>query len=171
MSASPVCKLLMLALVGAAFCGCNPPSAPPADATGGHEHGDHGHASVGPHRGDLIELGADEYHAEVTHDEATHTVTVYLLDKEAKNAVPIPATELVLNLVIGGQPAQFTLPAAPLETDPAGNSSCYKLSDEMLCDGYCATGTTGRLNVEIAGKTYVGQVAAHRHEGHDHQHP
>ena len=51
-------------------------AAPPA----AHEH-DHGHAhpSEGPHHGALIELGKEDYHAEIVHDEKTDTVTIYIL--------------------------------------------------------------------------------------------
>ena len=83
--------------------------------------------------------------------------------------MPIPATEVILNLVVGGQPAQFALPAAPEAKDPPGQSSSFRLSDPKLCDGYCAAGTTGRLNVEIAGKTYVAAVEHHDHAGHEHK--
>jgi hypothetical protein len=47
-----------------------------------------GHAEVGPHKGTLIELGEEEYHAELVNDEKTHTATIYLLDGEVKRECP-----------------------------------------------------------------------------------
>lgn len=47
--------------------------------------------------GDLVELGNEEFHAEVVHGEAG-SVTVYILDSAAKVTVPIDATELTINV-------------------------------------------------------------------------
>ncbi|HQZ69109.1 MAG TPA: hypothetical protein PLY87_28675, partial [Planctomycetaceae bacterium] len=69
--------------------------APPAMDS--HEGHDHAHPSEGPHHGDLVELGNEEFHAEVVHGEAG-SVTVYILDSAAKVAVPIDATELTINV-------------------------------------------------------------------------
>jgi hypothetical protein len=63
--------------------------------TDGHEG--HAHPSEGPHHGDLVELGNEEFHAEVVHGDAG-SVTVYILDSSAKTAVPIDATELAINI-------------------------------------------------------------------------
>ena len=55
-----------------------------------HVHGEadaHSHAAEGPHGGHLIVLGNEEYHAELVHDEGTHTVTVHLLDASMENPI------------------------------------------------------------------------------------
>ena len=155
-----------LALCLAAGCDSKPSSEPvkvgppPADDHSGH---DHAHPHEGPHGGHLIELGKEEYHAEVTHDEATHTVTLYILDGAAKQAVPIDAKELVINLSVEGKPRQYTLPALPQEGDAQGQSSRFQLANEELCEGLDAPKAKGRLNLTIAGKPYVGQIEAHDH--------
>src|SRR6185436_6355616 len=51
--------------------GCNgsTPSAPGTSGDGhdhGHDHA-HDHAHAGPHGGQIIEIGEEEYHAEMTH--------------------------------------------------------------------------------------------------------
>jgi hypothetical protein len=163
----------LLALCLAAGCNSEPSpqpvkvGPPPAD-----DHSDHsGHSHEGPHHGHVIELGNEEYHAELTHDDATDLVAIYILDGEAKRAVPIEAKEVVINLVIDGQPQQFTLPAAPLEDEPEGQSSRFQLISQQLCDGWDAPKSTGRLNVTIAGKPYVGQFKGDHGPGapsHDH---
>ena len=129
-----------------------------------HKHGAADHPEEGPHKGHLIELGKEEYHAEVTHDEATKTVTIYLLDGAAKKAVPIPAKEIVLNLVVNGKPTQAKLAATPLEGEPAGQSSRFSIVDEAVLEALEAPKTTGKLNVTIAGKPFVGNVEHHEHE-------
>ncbi len=72
----------------------------------------HSHPTEGPHHGTLIELGKEEYHAELVHDDKM--VTIYILDSAAKTAVPIDSLELVINLVHDGKPEQFKLAASPM---------------------------------------------------------
>ena len=129
-----------------------------------------GHLEGGPHHGHLIELGKEDYHAELTHDETTHTVTIYLLDSSAKESVPIEAAELLVNLASGEKPAQYSLPAMPDSSDPTGKSSRFQLQDEALCDSICAPQAKGRVNVQIAGKPYSGVIEKISHEGHAHKH-
>lgn len=154
---------------GLCFVGCNGAPAPDAAPSGqadqheaGHEHG-HEHPEEGPHHGHLIELGEEEYHAELTHDDATKTVAIYLLGKDAKTAVPISDPEVVLNLVVAGKPQQAKLAAAPQEGDPQGQASRFTVVDEAVLEALEAPQTTGRLNVAIAGKPYSGAIEHHEH--------
>jgi len=148
-----------LAIGTAATPAARTAAAPPA-AAGGHAHA---HPTVGPHGGSLIELGKEDYHAELVHDEATATVTIHVLDGAAAKPVPIPAKRLALNLRAAGKPRQFFLAAAPQAGDPEGTSSAFTATDEQLCAALHAAGASGRLNVEIAGRQYVGKVSAHAH--------
>jgi hypothetical protein len=149
------------------------PSTGGASGGGTTEHA-HEHPSEGPHQGHLIELGNnEEYHAELVDNHDTHTVTIYLLDGAAKKAVTSAETELAINLIVDGKPAQFTLPAVPQDDDPAGESSRYEIVDQALCEALDAEKTTGRMNVTIAGKPFTGQIEHHAHgdhEHHDHDH-
>ncbi len=129
---------------------------------------EHAHPHNGPHGGILIELGEEEYHAELAHDDATKTVTIYVLGKDAKTAVPIAETELTLNLVIAGEPLQSKFAAAPQDGDPAGQASRFTLVDEKVLEAHDAKTTTGRLNITIAGKPYVGKLDNAEH-GHEHK--
>ncbi|NOY41476.1 MAG: hypothetical protein GXP26_06530 [Planctomycetes bacterium] len=133
----------------------------------GHEHGDgHDHPSEGPHHGGLVELGNEEFHAEVVHDEEAETVTIYLLDSAAKSAVPIEATELVVNLSHDGEAEQFKLAASPEPSDPQGKSSKFVSSDAELAEDLDHEGAKARLVVTIEGKQYHGEIH-HDHDGHD----
>jgi hypothetical protein len=161
-------EILAATLCLAALAGCQKPA--PTTPTAAH---DHGHAETGPHKGQLLELGEEEYHAELVHDDATYTIMIYVLDKAAKDAVPIDAKELPLNIVVDGNPIQFTLPAAPQPGDPAGKSSCFKLTNQQLCEAMDDPATTGRFNLTIGDKPYsaalVADAHAHSHEGHVHK--
>ena len=127
----------------------------------------HAHPSEGPHHGSLIELGREDYHAELVHDHAANMVTIYILDGAAKDAVSIDDKQLTLNLLVGGKPQQFQLAARPQSTDPEGKCSAFACTSEPMCKALDATGTTGRLNVEVVGKMFVGKFGGHSHNhGH-----
>lgn len=134
---------------------------------GGHQAGEHGHSDEGPHHGHLIELGKEEYHAELLHDDATHKITLYVLDGSAKKAVSIAETELTVNVLVADKPTQFKIPAVPQADDPSGQSSRFELVNEPLCEALDDPKSKARLSLTIAGKPYSGDMA---HEGHDHDH-
>ncbi len=159
--------MLLLATTGMlAVVGCNGQSAPMKGDKHAHDH--HDHSSEGPHHGQLIELGKEEYHAELLHDDTTHTITIYLLDSKAKSATPIEATQLALNLIVDGKPQQYSLAAKPLPTDPTGQCSCFSTTEAAVCEALDDEKTTGRLTVDIGDKHFVGTIEHHDH-GHDHK--
>ena len=147
--------LLMAALVALGAAVPVPAASAPAHA--------HAHPAEGPHHGTLIELGREDYHAELVHDDKADTVTIYILDAAATEAVPIAAAPLLLNVRAGGTAQQFPLAAKPQSTDPAGSSSAFSTADKRLGQALHTKGATGHLNVEIAGKRYVGRVGGHGH--------
>ncbi len=141
---------------------------PPAtvDTHEGHDHDEHAHPSHGPHDGDLIELGNEEYHGEIVHDDTAGTVTIYVLDGAATTQVPIEATEVTINVKHDGAPEQFALAASPDANDPEGKSSRFVSSDTELATHLDEEGTDARLVLTINGKSYRGEVA----HNHDHAH-
>lgn len=149
-----------------------PVTAGPPDTVGkGHDDHDHGHASEGPHHGDLVELGDEEYHAEVVHGKDGE-VAIYILGSDAKTAVPIEAADVTVNVVHGGQPEQIKVAASPDAGDPPGKSSRFVSKDPELAEHLDEKGTNPRLVVSIAGKSFTGKIAHdHDHGGkHDHKH-
>lgn len=127
------------------------------------------HPSEGPHHGSLIELGNEEYHAELVHDDASGTVTIYLLDSSAKVAVTVDAKNLQINLSHEGKAEQFNLDASPETGDPAGKASRFISSDTELAEELDHEGAQAQLVVSIAGKQYRGAIEHDDdHEGHDH---
>ena len=163
------------ALAAVILVGCGDTSSPgnaPAGTNAGtaaeHDEHDHAHPTEGPHHGDLVELGNEEYHAEIVHSEGGE-VTIYVLDGSAKQAVPIDASEITINLTHDGEAEQFKLPAAPSAGDSDGKSSRFTLKDEHLTEDLDAEGTVAKVVIAINGKQYTGKIEHdHDHEGHDH---
>jgi hypothetical protein len=162
---------LLSVAVCAALAGCNhhDESAHAQQHDGEHGHVHAAHPEEGPHHGELIELGEEEYHAELIHDDASHTITLYLLDSAAKNAVPIDAQPLLLNLVVSGSPVQFSVPPAPQQGDPTGKASCFRLIDEKLCEALDNPGSVCRINIAVADHHYTATVSHHHEHGEHHR--
>ena len=171
----PVSGLAVLWLAGCSGAGSDSPSGsgssdgPPEAGS----HAEHAHPSEGPHHGDLVELGNEEFHAEVVHGEGG-SVSVYLLDSTAKTAVPIDATELTINITHDGNAEQFKLPADRDSADPEGKSSRFSLKDEDLASNLDSHDAAAKLVVMINGKSFSGKIehdhdADHKHDdGHKH---
>ena len=134
------------------------------DAEHGHTHShDHGHEQ-GPHKGELIELGDEEFHAEVVFDEANNKVTLYLLGPDAKTAVPVEAKELSLELPGKDAPIGYGLTAGPLEGDGEGKSSRFEITSEALFEAFHHDPkTVGKFKVTLGGKEFTGEIK-HSHE-------
>jgi len=130
-------------------------------------HAGHAHPTEGPHHGDLVELGNEEYHAEILHDADAGTITIYVLDGAATEQVPIDATEVMINATHDGKPEQFKLAASPDTNDPQGKSSRFVSNDEELAHHLDEEDAEPRLVLTINGKSYRG-VITHDHEGHEH---
>jgi hypothetical protein len=163
----PATVLLGILAVGVAGCGGASTAVPTKSSGETAEHA-HEHADHGPHDGDLVELGNDEYHAEIVH-EADGKVSVYILDSSAKSAVPIDAAEVTLNIVHDGTPEQISLAAAPMDTDPAGQSSRFVTADAHASEDLDHEGVAAKLAVTINGTSYQGAIEHdHDHAGHDH---
>jgi hypothetical protein len=126
---------------------------------------EHDHATVGPHGGGLIELGNEQFHAELVHDEESGAVTVYMLGADAKSVNPIDGTELSINLTHDGQAEQFKLAAVPDANDPQGMSSRFRSTDAELGEDLEHDETRPQLVVTIGGKQYRGRVE-HGEHGH-----
>lgn len=154
-------------------CGCDaaPATKAPSAAADSHDHDhDHAHPTEGPHHGVLVELGNEEYHAELVHDDATGLVTCYILDAHAEKAVAVAAPEVVINLKHGDAPEQFKLAAQPVDGEPAGQSSCFVLSSKELSGHLHDSDASARLNLTIGETPYSGAIPVNSHEGHDHAH-
>lgn len=155
-------RFFLCLLVIASTLGCDQGASPvPSKEASVATAEKHDHSHEGPHHGSLIELGKEEYHAEFVHD--ANSVTIYVLDNTAKSAVPIDASEVLINLVHDGKPEQFALVAAPETNDPNGKSSRFASSDAALVRHIDNDSVRSKLSLTINGKPYQGTIA-HSHE-------
>lgn len=132
-----------------------------------HGHDEHGHGEKGPHGGSIVELGEEEFHAEVVLDHDAHALRVFVLGKDAKTAAPTTATEITV--AAEGKDA-VTLKAAPQDGDGEGRSSRFELIDEKLVhDILDAKFLHGKLDIKIGDKPYSGHIDMHLDDVH-HEH-
>ena len=125
-----------------------------------HEHG--------PHGGHIIELGEEEYHAEVTVDES-RKLTIYLLGPDAATAAPIAAASIVFEMGDLDAPTVLTLNAAPLEGEPEGQSSRFEAAADALPESvHDIEELHGAVVVDVAGQSYVGALSHDHGDAHEH---
>ncbi len=125
---------------------------------------DHEHEK-GPHGGSLVELGDEEYHAEIVHDEKEGQVTIYILGADAKTAVGIEAKEVAVNSKVKGAGVQIKLKSVPQKKDKAGLSSRFASKDKELIELLDNPEASSVLRVSIKGKAYSGKIE--HEEDHD----
>jgi hypothetical protein len=158
--------LLLVGCVGLALSpGCNSGNQAYHEVPKGARVKDQPHEhEQGPHGGHLVELGEEEYHAEVVFDPKSSKITLYVLDSSAKKAAPIDAKEIKLELTIGGQPESFTAQAVADKGDPPDKSSRFEVADnsEIKANVKDEEDLKGSVTVAIGGKTYTGKIV------HDH---
>lgn len=136
----------------------------PAPSGAAHAAEDHGHPSIGPHHGAVVELGNEEYHAELLRDASS--VTIYILDSSARNLVAVDA-QVSINALHDGTPKQYSLDAQPEQSDTAGKSSRYVSTDSELAALMDDNSQAARLSILIDGVPYRGELQ-HDHDDHDH---
>lgn len=129
----------------------------------------HLHPEHGPHHGELIELGKEEFHAELVVDEAKQQMVIYLLEKDAKTSVAIESPFLTVNLLMAGKPMQIQLKAIPQAADPKGQSSCFGAVSTELFNALHSAKADPKLALRIRNKAYVAKIDhSHDHSGHNH---
>ncbi len=128
------------------------------DAAPEAEHGHKGHEH-GPHDGELVELGNEEFHAEVAFDEENHKIVLYILGPDAKANVAIEAQELTLEIPGKDSPTAHLMAAAPQEGDGEGKSSRFEIkSQEVFNTFHDDPKTVGKVKLTIAGKEFTAEV-------------
>ncbi|WP_254510074.1 hypothetical protein [Anatilimnocola floriformis] len=146
-------------------CGGGNP-VPPKKGDGGHEHS-HSHAEHGPHGGQVMALGDEEYHAEFVLDDKSGKVTVYLLDKDIKkNPAAASAQEvIVIKEKSGDETITHELAAVDRTTGDMPTAQQFELVKREL-HGPIKT-ELATIEVTIAGKPFTQKIAFGGH-GHDH---
>lgn len=104
-----------------------------------------------PHGGIKFAGGGHKYHAELLLDPAAETATVYLLDGNLKNAVPIKSETITLT-VRDTPPVSIPLKADPQKDDPKDASSRFRGAHKKL--GEKLDPEKVEISAEIGGKQY-----------------
>lgn len=145
------------------LAGCSDGKTPSLVGEAGHQH------VHGPHDGELIEIGEEEYHAEMIHDDQTGTVTIYVLDGAHEKSVPIEADAITIKMVVNATPVEFKLAAKPQETDPTGKASRFETQEQALGMALDNEQAERELVIPIGEKTYHAKFA-HFEDEHRHHH-
>lgn len=176
-------RVFWMAIVIAVFSTLTPSrlvlaQAAPAHGEAGHEHveGEHDHAeeghehpTVGPHGGSLLELGEEEYHAELVLDEETDQITICLLDSTAEQEVAIEAPYVAINVKKADKPRQYRLPALLAEGQAPGPVSTFAIVSPELMDDIHNDDAVAKLVIKVGKKPYSAIISHEEHE-HDHEH-
>lgn len=142
--------------------------APKANGGGGGGH-EHSHDAHGPHGGQVMALGKEEYHAEFVMDEANGKVTVYLLDKDIKtNKEAASAQETItIEAKSGAETKAYELAAVDRTTGDMPTAQQFELVDKELHGAIETNSAT--IKVTIAGKSFADKISFEGH-GHEHSH-
>ncbi len=164
------CRLLLPALMLAVSAwGCPQQQEykgfTPGDDIVNVEPPEHAHEHVhGPHDGHIVELGHEEFHAEVVFDAPARKLTVYVLGPDAKTPQLVAEPTLIVNLEGGPAPVSLTLNAEPLEGEAEGQCSRFSVTEGVPESIKDIEGIHGEVVMMIEDKQYKGEI------GHDHGH-
>ena len=166
-----VLALSVAASLGMAGCTPSEPAARPFNAgdnvtnTAPPEHA-HVH---GPNGGHIVELGEEEFHAEVAMDK-DRKLTVYLLDEAVKAAKPVENGTMQIMTKVDAKDVTLDLVAAPLDDEKDGKCSRFELAADKVPGAIMdIEGLTGDLSLKFGDKTLKTSLTEeHAHEGHAH---
>ncbi|MFN0058758.1 MAG: hypothetical protein ACKVX7_09915 [Planctomycetota bacterium] len=120
-----------------------------------HEH-DGAHVHVAPHGGTLVPLGEEFANLELVLDSTRGTLTAFVLDGHAENALRVKQAELVLEVVLAESKAfEMRLPAveSALSGEKKGDSSQFQIVDARLAGVSQLRGQV--LSLEVRGRPFV----------------
>ncbi|MFO1008000.1 MAG: hypothetical protein U0929_18725 [Planctomycetaceae bacterium] len=128
------------------------------------------HHEHGPNGGHVLELGEEEYHAEVAMDQS-RKLTVFLLDEHVKGAKPVENGSVQIVTKVDGNDVTLELVAAPLESEKDGKSSRFELAADKVPGAVMdIEGLTGNLTLKVGDKTLTTSLTEEHDHGHDHGH-
>ena len=157
------------------FAGCTPtePAARPftdKDNVTNTAPPEHAHVH-GPNGGHIVELGEEEFHAEVAMDK-DRKLTVYLLDEAVKAAKPVENGTMRIVTKVDAKDVTLDLVAAPLDGEKDGKCSRFELAADKVPGAIMdIEGLTGDLSLKVGDKTLKTSLTEehdHGHEGHAH---
>jgi hypothetical protein len=131
MRLSPLIFLAWIFLVaGPALQGYgDPPIGEKAPAT---ESAQPGFKPKAPHGGLLLDAGDDFAHVEMVFDSVEGSLTAYILDGEAEEAVPLKQPSILVRLTKPARTLKLRAVVSPLNGEKPGATSSYALADPSL---------------------------------------
>lgn len=165
---------LVLAVSGVWGCsgGAKPGAPEHAHGDGEHApdpHAGHDHSAPGPHGGHLVGLTDEAYHVEWTHDDKGK-ITVYVLDKDGKEDVPIASESITIESEVppGSDPTKYSLPAVGAGAAEGSDkkSAQFEIVEPKLATALQMAGSAGAkatVKVKVGDKEYSGEI---KHEAH-----
>jgi hypothetical protein len=125
--------------------------------------GGHIHYGAGPHGGSLLELGGDDYHAELVLDHDAHAVRIFLLKSDVKTPLPTKTPEVLLTLDNG---EKRLLNTVPLQGETDGEASCFELADDEFFHQLVERGFLhGDLSIQIDGGPFEAHLDGRQIDG------
>ena len=168
-----ILALSVAASLGLAGCTPSEPAGRPfgaGDNVNNTAPPEHAHVH-GPNGGHIIELGEEEFHAEVAMDK-DRKLTVYLLDEAVKAAKPVENGTMQIVTKVDTQDVTLDLVAAPLDGEKDGKCSRFELAADKVPGAIMdIEGLTGDLSLKFGDKTLKTSLTEehdHGHEGHAH---
>jgi len=156
-----VSMTVFLATCGMVGCPVSSNSSPSHDE---HDHGGHERHEDGLHGGHLVQLDGGQLNAEWTHDDESGKVTVYILDAEGDDELPIEAKTITISVGVNGDVASYDLTAVGAED---GKAFQFEVIEQALLGPLAMAGQ----GVEVAIQVAIGdQVHRARIEHHHHNH-
>lgn len=148
----------------------NVKEAAPNDHDHASHSGGHTHYGSGPHGGSLIELGGDDYHAEIVLDLDSHALRVFLLKADAKSPLPMKISNVALTL---DAKRTLSLAALPLDGETEGLSSRFELIDDAFIHELIEKGFLhGDLSVPAGDSPLTSHLDIHfEHHESESDHP
>ena len=147
------CLSLIVTLFAAlAFAGCgkDEPTKGPADA--------HADDHKPPHGGEVLELGAEEGHLEVMHDDAGGTITVWVFGGDFTKPLSVARPSVTIQTAAGPQEIVLT----PVDAKADGTAHHWKVQHDALK----VEPLDGRIRVSIGGKTFQSPLESAEHKPH-----
>ncbi len=126
-----------------------------AEANEGESHAGHSHShdEIGPHGGHLLHLEPSQVHAEWTHDDETHLITVHLDDFDADK---LTAAKFVVK--VGDQTEEFAL--------DAGDQGWSITSEALMNHINMGEAADVQLVVTDDEGDHTAKIEAHDHHHH-----
>ena len=144
--------LAATALACLALTGCGDKADPkgPEDKGEAHEH-------KAPHGGEILELGKEEGHVELVHDDAAGKITLYVYGTSLDKPVHVEKPTLTLQLK-DGTAAEVALTSSDAKPDGTGHTWTAEHA------GFKVEPLDGRLRVKIGGKSYQSPLEPAEHK-------